>query len=209
MYDTVIFDLDGTLLDTLDDLTSAVNHTLEQYNYPVHTKEEIRTFIGNGIGRLMKNAAPKDIDDDTFDRVFESFREYYTAHSSIHTKPFSGILPMLKTLRQRGVKTAIVSNKNIEAVQALNEHFFSDYVKIAIGERPGIRRKPYPDTLLEAMRLLDAGKTLYVGDSAVDRQTADNAGVDCALVRWGYGGDIDSLHPAKILDRPVELLDML
>ncbi len=209
MYDTVIFDMDGTLLDTLDDLTSAVNHTLKKHNFPTHTKEEIRTFIGNGIGRLMKNAAPSDIDDDTFGRVFESFKEYYTANSSICTEPFSGILPMLKALQQRGIKTAIVSNKNIEAVQALNEQFFSDYVKIAIGERPGIRRKPYPDTLLEAMKILDAGKTLYVGDSYVDKQTADNAGVDCALVRWGYGSDIDSLHPAKIIDRPDEILNIL
>ncbi len=209
MYDTVIFDMDGTLLDTLDDLTLAVNHTLRQYSFPTHTREEIRSFIGNGINRLMKNASPADIDDETFDRVFHSFKEYYTAHSVIHTRPFSGILPMLKSLQQRGIKTAIVSNKNIEAVQALNEHFFSDYVKIAIGERPGIRRKPYPDTLLEAMRLLDADKTLYVGDSVVDKQTADNAGVDCVLVRWGYGTDIDSLHPAGITDTPDELLDML
>lgn len=209
MYDTVIFDMDGTLLDTLDDLTSAVNHTLEQYNYPVHTKEEVRSFIGNGINRLMKNAAPEDIDDETFDRVFHSFKEYYTAHSVIHTEPFSGILPMLKTLHQRGIKTAIVSNKNIEAVKVLSEHFFGDYIKIAIGEKESIRRKPYPDTLLEAMRLLDAGKTLYVGDSVVDKQTADNAGVDCVLVRWGYGSDIDSLHPAAIIDKPDELLDML
>ncbi len=209
MYDTVIFDMDGTLLDTLDDLTSAVNHILRQYNCPTHTKEEIRTFIGNGIGRLMKNATPADTDDDTFNRMFDSFKEYYTAHSSIHTKPFSGILPMLKALQQRGIRTAIVSNKNIEAVQALNDRFFGDYVKIAIGERPGIRRKPYPDTLLEAMRQLDAGKTLYVGDSVVDKQTADNAGVDCVLVRWGYGIDIDSLHPVKIIDKPGELPDML
>lgn len=209
MYDTVIFDLDGTLLDTLDDLTLAVNHTLRQYNCPMHTKEEIRTFIGNGINRLMKNAAPADTDDDTFNRMFDSFKKYYTAYSVIHTKPFPGILPMLKILQQRGIKTAIVSNKNIEAVQALNEHFFSDYVKIAIGERPRIRRKPYPDTLLEAMKLLDADKTLYVGDSVVDKQTADNAGVDCVLVHWGYGIDIDSLHPAAIIDRPDELLDML
>lgn len=209
MYDTVIFDMDGTLLDTLDDLTSAVNHTLEQYNYPVHTKEEVRSFIGNGISRLMKNATPDDIDDETFDRVFHSFKEDYTAHPVIHTEPFSGILPMLKTLQQKGIKTAIVSNKNIEAVKALNEQFFSDYIRIAIGEKDGIRRKPYPDTLFEAMRLLDAGKTLYVGDSVVDKQTADNAGVDCVLVRWGYGSDIDSLHPTRIIDKPDELLDIL
>ena len=209
MYDTVIFDMDGTLLDTLDDLTSAVNHTLKQYNYPVHTKEEVRSFIGNGIGRLMKNATPDDIDDETFDRVFHSFKEYYTSHSVIQTEPFSGILPMLKALQQRGIKTAIVSNKNIEAVKALNDRFFSEYIKIAIGEKTGIRRKPYPDTLLEAMKLLNAGKTLYVGDSVVDKQTADNAGVDCVLVRWGYGSDIDSLHPAGIIARPDELLDML
>lgn len=209
MYDTVIFDMDGTLLDTLDDLTSAVNHTLEQYGYPVHTKEEVRTFIGNGINRLMKNAAPDNIDDETFERVFHSFKEYYTAHSVIHTEPFDGILPMLKKLQQTGIKTAIVSNKNIEAVKALNDHFFSEYIKIAIGEKQGIRRKPYPDTLLEAMRLLDAGKTLYVGDSVVDKQTADNAGVDCILVRWGYGIAIDNLHPTAIIDTPDELLDML
>ncbi len=209
MYDTVIFDLDGTLLDTLDDLTLAVNHTLKKYGYPTHTKEAIRTFIGNGINRLMKNALPQDINNDTFSKIFNSFKEYYTVHSSIHTKPFSGILPMLEMLHQKSIKTAIVSNKNIEAVQALNEHFFSDYVKIAIGERAGTRRKPYPDALLEAMKQLNAGKTLYVGDSAVDKQTADNAGVDCVLVRWGYGSDIDSLHPAGIIDKPGDLFDLL
>ena len=157
----------------------------------------------------MKNATPDNIDDETFDRVFHSFKEYYTANSVIHTEPFDGILPMLKILQQRGIKTAIVSNKNIEAVKALNDHFFSECIKIAIGEKEGIRRKPYPDTLLEAMRLLDAGKTLYVGDSVVDKQTADNAGVDCVLVRWGYGIDIDSLHPAGIIDKPDELPNML
>lgn len=209
MYDTVIFDMDGTLLDTLDDLTAAVNHTLRQYDYPAHTKEEVRSFIGNGIGRLMRNAVPDNIDEDTFNHVFSSFRQYYTAHSSIETRPFAGIMTMLGELQRQGIKTAIVSNKNIEAVEALNEHFFSEYIQIAIGEKPGIRRKPYPDTLLEAMRLLDAGHTLYVGDSVVDKQTADNAGVDCVLVRWGYGSDIDSLQPTGIIESPAELLDML
>ena len=209
MYDTVIFDMDGTLLDTLDDLTSAVNHTLRQYSYPAHTKDEVRSFIGNGIGRLMRNAVPDNIDEDKFNQVFSSFKQYYTTHSSIETRPFAGILTMLGELKRRGIRTAIVSNKNIEAVEELNKHFFSDYIQIAIGEKPGIRRKPYPDTLLEAMRLLDAGHTLYVGDSVVDKQTADNAGVDCVLVRWGYGSDIDSLHPFGVIDNPSELLDIL
>lgn len=206
MYDTVIFDMDGTLLDTLDDLSAAVNHTLREYNYPQHSKDKIKTFIGNGINRLMKNAVPNNIDNDTFNDVFQSFKEYYTAHSLINTAPFPEIYNMLTALKTKGIKTAIVSNKNTEAVQTLSEHFFSEFISVAIGEKEGIKRKPHPDTVIEAMQLLNAKKALYVGDSSVDSQTAINAGIDCCLVRWGYGYDIDALDALYIIDNPMELL---
>ena len=187
-YDTVIFDLDGTLLDTLDDLTAAVCHSLAENGYPSRTREEVRTFVGNGIGRLMSRALPKDarVDEDTEHRVLDSFVRYYAAHNNDATRPYPGIPEMMKTLDEHGVRMAIVSNKNDPNVKSLNEQYFG--LPLAVGEQPGIRRKPYPDSVKHVMDVwkCDPEHTLYVGDSEVDVETARNAGIPCAAVLWGF-----------------------
>lgn len=197
-YDTVIFDLDGTLLDTLADLTNSTNAVMRQYGMPIYTKEEIRGFVGNGIRRLMKSAVPQDTDEQTFEAVYQSFCEYYELHCMDDTEPYPGILSLLDWLQKEGYQTAIVSNKADFAVKKLNQIYFKDYIAIAVGEREGVRKKPEPDSVLYAMQELGViedslhvsadvkARTVYVGDSEVDLMTAKNAGLDCIAVCWGF-----------------------
>ena len=188
MYQTVIFDLDGTLLYTLDDLHAAVNHALAACGYPLREKAEVRRFLGRGIRNLMEQAVPAGTEGDAFEAAFASFRTYYAQHSLDRTRPYDGIPDLLQTLKARGIASGIVSNKVDSAVQALYARFFADSVRLAVGERPGVRRKPAPDAVLEALRQLHAPaeQAVYVGDSEVDAQTAANAGLPCILVDWGY-----------------------
>lgn len=189
MYKTVIFDLDGTLLDTLDDLTSAVNYALTAFGLPTRTKTEVRTFVGNGIAVLMQRAVgiesyPKQAE------ILQTFKAYYGANCANKTQPYAGILPLLTQLQQAGVQTAVVSNKADFAVKMLAERYFSGLLLQAVGENEaeGVRKKPAPDSLFAVLRTLGADKqsTVYVGDSEVDIQTAQNAGVDCISVTWGF-----------------------
>ncbi len=210
MYTTVIFDLDGTLLDTLDDLTDAVNHALACFSLPTRTREEVRSFVGNGIVNLMKRASEGKCPD--FESMMSAFRGFYGAHCKDKTKPYAGILELLQTLKSRGVKTAVVSNKADFAVKTLAKEYFPDLLSEAVGENEaeGVRRKPAPDSLLSVMEKLNASKesTVYVGDSEVDIQTAKNAEVDCISVVWGFkereflkenGGKIFVETPSDIL----------
>lgn len=189
-YDSVIFDLDGTLLDTLEDLTNAVNHALRTGGYPEHTIADVRHFVGNGIGVLIRRALPQSEDgnEEAYAETLQAFKHYYALHNNDATAPYEGVAQMLDELAKAGIKLAIVSNKNDPNVKALNQVYFSSWVDIAIGETETIRRKPAPDSLLHAMELLGvtAERTLYVGDSEVDVETALNAGVDCAAVCWGF-----------------------
>lgn len=186
-YTTVLFDLDGTLLDTLDDLTDAVNRTLVLYGLPERTRGEVRAFLGNGARYLMEHAAP-GLESDRFDRLLRDYKADYDANCVVKTAPYPGIETLLRALRASGCRTGIISNKPDSAVQPLYQQFFSDTMDIAVGERAGIRRKPAPDTVLAAMRELGAlpEQTLYVGDTEVDLETARAAGVDCATVTWGF-----------------------
>lgn len=187
-YDTVIFDLDGTLLDTLDDLTDGVNHALADFGYPLAGRGEIRSRLGYGSGHLIAESVPGGRDNPDYQAVFDDYLEFYRAHSSVKTAPYPGTMELLASLKKRGVRTAIVSNKPDSATQELYEHWFASAVETAVGEREGIRRKPAPDSLLEIMRRLGAGKerTVYIGDSEVDIQTAAAAGVDCISCTWGF-----------------------
>lgn len=187
-YDTVIFDLDGTLLNTLDDLTDSVNYAMEKYGYPVHTLEEVRHFVGNGLKKLIERALPDDVEPEQFQRVFDDFCAYYGENCAKKTCPYEGIPELLDTLRAQGIKLAIVSNKGDFAVQQLRDLYFPGKIEVAIGEKAGIRRKPAPDTVFEAMRRLgsDSAHSIYVGDSDVDIETAKNAGLDCISVTWGF-----------------------
>ncbi len=189
MYKAVIFDLDGTLLDTLDDLWSSVNAALQKFSLPIRTREEVRAFIGNGIVKLMQRASGLK-EGATFEGVLLEFKQHYGEHCEDKTKPYEGIISMLETLRAKGIQTAVVSNKADFAVKKLAEGYFHGLLQEAIGENEecGIRKKPAPDSLLAVMERLGAGarSTVYVGDSEVDIQTAKNAGVDCISVTWGF-----------------------
>lgn len=189
-YNTYIFDLDGTLLDTLDDLTAAVNYALRQHGMPEHTREEVRHMVGNGVRLLMVRAVPDGDKNPRFDDAFRTFREYYMEHSLDTTRPYDGIPELLAALRQQGKRVAVVSNKFYAATRELCRHFFVDTVEVAIGEHEaeGIRKKPAPDTVNEAFRQLGVGRdnAVYVGDSDVDLQTAANSGLPCISVLWGF-----------------------
>ncbi len=188
-YKAVIFDLDGTLLDTLEDLHAAVNYTMGLFGYPSRSLEEVRRFVGNGVEKLIELSLPGGADDPHRDEAVREYRNYYNAHSSVHTKPYEGIAVLLKKLTNSGIPTAVASNKPHAATVRLCEDMFPS-VKVACGEREseGIRRKPSPDMVLWAARQLGFSpeECVYVGDSEVDVITAKNAGMDCITVLWGF-----------------------
>ena len=187
-YTTYIFDLDGTLLDTLDDLAASTNYALHQHGMPQHSRDEIRMFVGNGVGRLIARAVPENTPVETYEQVLQTFREHYLIHGLDRTKPYPGIMPLLRDLKQRGKLIAVVSNKFYAATQELCTHFFGPLVDVAIGEREDIRRKPAPDTVNEALRQLhaDRASAVYIGDSDVDIATARNSAMPCISVLWGF-----------------------
>ncbi len=211
MYKTVIFDLDGTLLDTLSDLTTAVNAALSAYGLPQRNRDEVRGFVGNGIAKLMERAIGQT-QYPHFDGVLSAFKEYYGAHCQDETKPYAGIISLLQTLQNAGVKTAVVSNKADFAVKLLAEGYFKGLLLEAVGENEaaGVRKKPAPDSLFAVMQKLDAApsEVVYVGDSEVDIQTAQNAGVDCISVTWGFKDRAFLLENGakRLIDAPSELL---
>lgn len=187
-YDAIIFDLDGTLLDTLADLTGSVNAAMKQFGLPGRTLDEVREFVGNGIRRLIQRVVPGGETHPEFEQILDYFREHYGAHCMDETEPYPGIVSLLDWLRKTGVRTAIVSNKADFAVKKLRDVYFDELIEVAIGEREGVRKKPEPDSVLQALEELgvERGRAVYVGDSDVDLQTAGNAGLDCILVSWGF-----------------------
>ena len=189
-FSTYIFDLDGTLLDTLGDLAASVNFALRTHGMPEHSLDDVRRFVGNGVRKLMERAVPDGADNPRFDETFATFRQHYMAHSLDTTRPYEGIPEALEALKARGCHLAVVSNKMMAATQELCRHFFPDTIEVAIGEdeAAGIRRKPAPDTVFAALKALGVGKenAVYVGDSDVDIQTACNAGLPCISVLWGF-----------------------
>lgn len=179
----ILFDLDGTLLNTLEDLTDSVNVTLGHFGCPERTLEEVREFVGNGARRLIKLALPGGESDEKIDEVLAWYQTYYAAHTQIKTRPYDGILEQLQRLRAK-YPVAIVSNKPDEAVKILCRQYFGD--TYALGEAPGCPRKPAPDMLYKAMAAIGVEKCVYVGDSEVDVITAGNAGAECLSVLWGF-----------------------
>ena len=209
--DNFIFDLDGTLLNTLKDLAASTNYALRSAGMPEHSVEDVRRFVGNGVKKLMERAIPQGLENPKFDETYATFRKHYLEHSLDTTKPYDGIPEVLAELKRRGKKLAIVSNKFYAATQELAKHFFPEIIQVAIGERENIRKKPAPDTVLEAMRQLGVGRegTVYIGDSDVDIDTAKNVGVPCISVLWGFR-DKDFLieHGAThLIKEPKELLE--
>lgn len=184
----VLFDLDGTILDTLDDLCDAVNVALADKGYPARTREEVRCFVGNGVESLMRKAVPVGTPDERMYEALAAFRADYERRKENRTCPYAGVPALLDDLRARGVKVGVVSNKYDGAVRALCAHYFPSQIDLAVGERAGVPRKPAPDGLLYAMRTLGvrADECVYVGDSGGDVVTAKNAGVPCIAVLWGF-----------------------
>lgn len=187
-YKLVIFDLDGTILDTLDDLTDSLNNCLAKSKLPLRTKTEVESFLGNGIRRLVQCGVPEGTKKDITETVYHDFLQYYQAHCEDKTRPYDGILELLKLLRTNGFKTAVVSNKADAAVQKLCEKFFNGLFDVAIGERENVRKKPEPDSVNEVLKQLkvSCNDAVYIGDSEVDIQTAKNANMHCITVEWGF-----------------------
>lgn len=212
-YQTAIFDMDGTILETLEDMCASVNVTMNHVGYPRRTMDEVRRFVGNGAAKLIERCMPAGAEDPRYPAALEFYRAYYDAHAQIKTGPYPGIPELLNQLSREGVRLAVVSNKPDEAVRALTERYFPGVFPVAIGNRDGWATKPAPDSVYEAMRLLGARResTVYVGDSDVDVDTARNAGLDSVIVTWGFRDeDFLRAHGAQHLAHNAdELYEML
>ena len=210
---SVVFDLDGTLLDTLGDLRDSVNFALQKNNLPKRTTEEIRSFVGNGIRLLIELSVPQNTPIEVTDQCFADFKAYYKDHSAILTKPYDGVIDLMAALKSRGIKVAVVSNKADFAVKDLMEDYFSGLYDCAYGERAGIPRKPEPDAVFAAIKEMgaEAESTVYIGDSEVDVITSKNAGLPCIAVTWGFRDKmvLEALQPEYIVDSSEEILNII
>ena len=185
---TVIFDLDGTLLNTLEDLYLAFNYAIKSFGYPERSLEEIKSFVGNGIKTAIERALPHKVSDEEFEKIVEKFKQYYIKNMYTKTEAYGGINEMLSELKQKGYKLAVVSNKYDDAVKTLCKNYFKDYIEVAIGEGHGTEKKPSPTGVIKALKELNSNKeeAIYIGDSEVDIQTAKNAQIPCISVLWGF-----------------------
>ena len=210
---TVIFDLDGTLLYSLEDLKDSVNFVMKKHGFREYTIDEVREAIGNGVRLLMERILPKDIDKNLFEECLSEFKENYSKNMYNKTKPYDGVLDMLKALREEGYKIAVLSNKFDSAVKELSNKYFGELVDLAVGQKEGVKEKPSPLGIQEIAKELDTDieACIMVGDSEVDIQTANNAGIDCISVTWGYK-NIDFLYDngaTKLVYAPEDILELL
>ena len=212
MKKLVIFDLDGTLLDTIADLAESANHALKQLGYPTRDVEKIRTFVGNGVNKLLFRALPdEEKTEENMMRMRTHFVPYYDAHNADLSAPYPGIVTLLEELQAKGLRMAVASNKYQEATAKLVKHYFPmiDFVEV-LGQREGINVKPDPTIVFDILKKAGVSKeeTLYVGDSGVDMQTAINAGVDAIGVTWGFRPrtELEDFHPMGLIDQAEELL---
>ncbi len=212
-YQLAVFDMDGTILDTLTDLHNSINHCLHEYGYPEHTIHETRFFVGNGIRNLVKNAMPEGAPEAEIDRVLVAFMDYYREHSKDETKPYKGITELLGRLHAAGMKTAVVSNKADEAVLDLCKVFYNGLFDFATGEREGVARKPEPDLVNLAFDALHISKdhAIYIGDSDVDIMTAKKSDLPCICVTWGFRDEefLRGYGATVFANTPEELGDLL
>lgn len=186
MIDTVIFDLDGTLLYTLENLYESTNFALKKYGYPNRSIDDIRSFVGNGVEKLIERAVPPGVEKEAVRDCLSDFKKHYTKTMYEKTRPYDGVMQMLDILNDNGIKCAVVSNKYDTAVKELCEKYFKNRIVCAVGERSDVRKKPYPDSVLKVIKELECKNCIYVGDSEVDIQTAKNAKIPCISVSWGY-----------------------
>ena len=207
-YKAIVFDMDGTVLDTLDELTKSLNYVFARHGLPALTQDAIRPCLGFGYDGFIDKAAP-DAPEPLRRTTTEEFIAYYSAHCQTTTFPYAGIPQVLGRLKAAGYHMAIVSNKGQGAVSELHDEYFKDYVDFSLGETPMYRKKPAPDMVWEALKRLGCAKddAIYVGDSEVDKETADNAGLDAALVTWGFRDRdfLESLQPTYLIDTREEL----
>lgn len=210
---TIIFDLDGTLLNSLNDIHICVNYMLEKYNMPLRTLDEIRKFVGNGIERLLELAVPDGKANEYYEQIVVEYKEYYGAHCNDNTTPYPHIMEMLEAVKAQGYKTAITSNKNIEATVTLKKLHFPQLINVAKGAKASIRKKPAPDMVIEAMETLGSKpeECVFVGDSEVDIHTAKNAGIPCIAVSWGYRTEEELMAAGAevIVETPLAIVDLL
>ncbi len=187
-YTTIVFDCDGTLLDTITDLMNAVNHALGLHNHPLRSVNQVKSALGNGVTHLVRHSLLPHTAEDVVSTVLADFKDYYNNHLQDNTAPYEGILPLLDTLIEENYKIAIVSNKIQAAITPLNKNYFGDRIPVAIGERPNLQRKPAPHMVWEALKEIGstAKESIYVGDSEVDIETAKNSGLLCIGVTWGF-----------------------
>ncbi len=209
----ILFDLDGTLLDTLDDLTAAANAALKEFGCPLRDREEIRRFVGNGVRRLMELAVPEGMDEAAFEECLGRMRAYYDAHSAEATAPYEGVPEMLSALKEKGIRMALVSNKPDPLVAKLAQIHFPGIFAVTVGESPRRARKPAPDMPLYALEQLGLSQeeVFYVGDSEVDVRTARNAGIPVVSVTWGFRDRemLERLEPERMIDRPAQLPELI
>lgn len=203
----IIFDLDGTLLSSLEDLQEAVNHQLTGLGYPTRTLEEVRQFVGNGLMNLLRRALPFPVEESLLQQYTEEMKAWYQSHSRIHTAPYDGILPLLDGLLAAGYPLAVVSNKADRAVKDLCSYYFGDRFSVAIGETRELPRKPAPDMVFLAMQTLGVTRAVYVGDSEVDVLTAQNASLPCCTVTWGFRDEeaLKAAGASRLFSSPSEL----
>lgn len=209
-YDCILFDLDGTLLYTLEDLTDAVNYALARYGLPLRTLKEVNGFVGNGLAKLVERSMPDGKENPVYPALLSDFMDYYNTHNLIKTRPYDGILEYTSALSSRGVKTAIVTNKGQAASDSLLANLFYPSIKVIVGDDGTRQHKPHPDNVNEALRILDVtdkSRVLYVGDSDVDARTGINAGIDYVLCTWGYKerDELQEFTPVAFIDSIDEL----
>lgn len=212
-YKAVIFDMDGTILNTLEDLKNTTNYSLRQFNMPERTLEEVRMFVGNGIRKLVERAVPAGTSAEKIDEVLDVFLKYYEVHSADNTSSYPGIHELVEKLKAAGIKTAVSTNKADAPAQELGKEYFNGIFDLIVGQRDGLRTKPSPDSVNEILKILNIQKkdAVYVGDSDVDVQTAANSGLDFIGVSWGFRGRkfLQEKGAKNIVDSADEILDLV
>lgn len=212
-FDTLIFDLDGTLTNTLADLKNSVNYALSHFGFPERSSDEIRSFVGDGVKMLVYRSVPENTDSETAEKCLEIFREHYKLNSRVETKPYNGIVKMLEECKKRNIKTAVVTNKMHEAASEIVEYFFGGLIDVTVGQCEEIPRKPSPESVYAALKKLGASKetAVYIGDSEVDCKTAQNAGIPCIGVSWGFRGRkvLEANGADYIAENPADIIQYL
>ena len=210
---TVVFDMDGTVLNTIDDLATSVNYAMEKFGFPQRTVEDYRRAVGNGIRRAIELTVPEGTSQEVIDEMVPVFKEHYDEHCLDKTRPYDGIIELMKELKKRGYKMAIVSNKIDSAVKELNQRFFSEAIEVAIGEKPGVNRKPAPDMVWDALKELGSTQeeSIYIGDSEVDFATANNSNLPCISVLWGFRDKdlLEEIGAQVFAEKPSDVLEIL